>query len=165
MLPGAQLPRPIMLCSCSKIDVTCIRAVLQCKFFPPVTRKKIEVSLIMVVDLNYTLHFVVLWNWKCASDSEHLYHFCCALSSCTHACLFPLFLHHVGCEPLLDVNWSVCNPHYRIRLQLYVAPFAKPQRSLFQRPYGKNHSCTQSMMVNLQSNHTADHTAIWSVCS
>lgn len=78
---------------------------------------------------------------------------------------FPLFLHRVGCKLLLDVNWSVHNPHYRIRLLLYVTPFTKPLPSRLQRPCGNNHSCTQSMMVNLQSNHTADQATIWSTCS
>lgn len=165
MLPGALLPRPIMLCSCRKIDVTCIWTVLQCTFFPPVTGKKNWSLSYHGSSCKLYIAFCCCIKLKmCFRQRESLSFMLCIILASVLVSL-PLVLHGVGCKPRLDVNWSVCNPRYGMRLLRYVAPSTKPQPSSFQRPFGNEHSCTQSMMVNLQSNHTADQATIWSTRS
>lgn len=93
------------------------------------------------------------WTWK--GGRVHYYHFTVHYPPPTPCSCFSSDLHHAGSEPLLHVNWSACNPHYRTRRQLYVLPFAKAHRSPHVQALWENHSCRQSMVVNLQANHTS----------
>lgn len=166
ILPQAPLPRPIMLCSCSKIDATCMWGALLRRFVSVI--RKTEPSLTMVVQLNYTLHFVVVWNWKWASDRRHFYHFTMHYPPqiCTPMLVFfPVFLRNVGCRPLLDVNWSVCNPYYTIQQQRYLSPFTKPQWCRVSRPYGKTTAADNQWWSIHKPTIQPDYPTIWSTSS
>lgn len=144
MLPQAPLSLPIMLCSSSKSDATWLCGALPCTFFLPGQHCRISYDHSL---FEFYIAFYFEWKWKGFSGRVHYYHF--AIHNLPTLVLF----HHVGSKLLLHVNWSACNPHYRIQRQLYVLPFTKAHWSPHVLALWENHSCRQSIMVNLQANH------------